>query len=258
MDIEQQPKTEKPTMPERGIALKDFVAQKRIGTEKPIADILKLVLKQNQFLSHIEVAFISPKEEPGTAGILHQIQIDKDTIIPTIFIVSEDKEHMEKLMQSRKESAKRTAQMLGIDFLDLTPTLLKQFIVAHELGHAADYIKNYETNPDYKGAEAAEEWEMHYDANLMTMPVPDYAPAELMKEMAKHNDLKSFIKAHPEISRTNEIKTLEDLLKKQELAYRTSPYESYADNFAANFLKQNAEKLNLGQLISGPKLKEAA
>jgi hypothetical protein len=245
----------------RGIPLGELVARENIEIDKSTADILKIALEQNKHLSHVEIIFVSPKEVPYTGGLFHRVQVDEQTFIPTISIVAENEKHMQKLKDTRQASAKKAAEMLGINFFDLTPRLLRQFIIAHELGHADDYVINYETNPDYTGAGAVKEWNLHYRSNLLTLPVPGWSPRALREEILQYNDLSSFLEAYPDTKKkinTNEIKTLQDLLNAQELAYRASEYERCADDFAANFLKKNAKELGIRELIRNEKIKKAA
>jgi|SRR3989338_282782 len=183
------------------IRLDELIARKDIESDKTMVDTLKLILKQNGYLSHIEVVFISPEEEPDTGGSFHRMQVDEQSFIPTIFIVSENQAHMQRLKDTRQSSVKRVAEMLGIDFSKLTPSLLRRFIIAHEIGHAADYVKNYETNPDYQGTDAAEEWDLHYEANLLNMPVPGFDPVDLREEVSKFNDIEAFLEAHPDVKK---------------------------------------------------------
>lgn len=236
---------------QRGVALRELIDQQDLRLDQATSAMLRLVLEQYGHLSHVEVVFISPEEEPDTGGFFHRVQVDTQTFVPTIFIVSEDQEHLLKLKNTRRSSVQNTADMLGIHFSHLSPNLLRQFIIAHEIGHASDYVKNYETNPDYQGSDAAEEWDLHYEANLLTMPVPGFDPVDLREEISTFGDLKEFLSVHPNVAKTintSEIKTLQDLLHAQEIAYRTSAYESYADNFATNFLKKNAERLGIAEL----------
>jgi hypothetical protein len=138
------------------------------------------------------------------------------------------------------------AELLGIDFVDLSPELLRQFIVAHEMGHASDYVKNYENNPDLSGPAVAEEWNLHYEANLLAMPVPGMDPVDLRQTAAEYADLQSFLNDYPEAVasvKQEKITCLDDLIRAQEAAYRASPYEKYADDFATEFLKNNADEL---------------
>jgi len=151
--------------------------------------------------------------------------------------------------------------MLGISLPQLSPKLLRLFIIAHEIGHASDYVKNYETNPDYEGSDAAEEWDLHYEANLLTLPVPGFDPVDLHEELSKYSGLEDFLRANPNVAKTidtSKVRTVQDLIDTQEVAYRTSAYESYADNFAAAFLKKNAVKLNIAELVGGDEYDKAA
>ncbi|PIR41968.1 MAG: hypothetical protein COV30_00890, partial [Candidatus Yanofskybacteria bacterium CG10_big_fil_rev_8_21_14_0_10_37_15] len=239
----------------RGVALRELIDRKDLGMDQTTSDMLKLMLEQFNYLAHVEVVFISPEEEPNTGGFFHKVQVDDGTFVPAIFIVSENQEHMRKLKDTRRSSVQIIADMLGIDFSQLSPILLRQFIILHEIGHANDYVKNYENNPDYQGANAAEEWDLHYEANLLTMPVPGFDPVDLREKVSRFSDLREFLDAYPNVAKKmniDEIKTLEDLLHAQEIAYRTSAYESYADNFAIDFLKNNSEKLNTALKILEP------
>lgn len=209
--------------------------------------MLELMLKQFPFLAHVKIQFVSPDDEPNTGGFFHRIKIDEHTFVPSVSIVSFDLKHMQRLIEVRKSSNQQVARLLGIDISDMTTDLLRQFIIAHEFGHATDYVRNYETNPDYYGAEAAQEWNEHYDANLFTLPVPGFDPVDLMEEIARFDNLATFFQAHPEVERIIngvEIKSLQELVEAQELAYRASAYESYADKFAVNFLKRNNNFFN--------------
>jgi len=259
MNTKEKPIFQKPEMPEKFSTLEKFAAENNTKAEKSIADMLKIMPEINKFLSEVQIAFISPKEEPETGGFFDLVQTDKKTFIPTIFIVEENNEHLEKIMKTREKSAERVAELLRIDLKDLTPKLLKRFIVAHELGHAADYIKNYANNPEYENAAA--EWDLHYEANLSGLPVPGLDPAELRRETSKFDNLKSFLKANPAAAKNinpDKIKTLKDLIIAQESAYRDTPYEKYADNFAAKFLKKHANRLGIVQLTKRKKMKKAA
>lgn len=209
--------------------------------------MLELMLEQFPFLTHVQIQFVSPDDEPNTGGFFHRVKIDEHTFVPSVSIVSFDSEHMQRLIEVRKSSNQQVARLLGIDISEITTDLLRQFIIAHEFGHATDYVRNYETNPDYQGAKAAQEWNAHYDANLFTLPVPGYDPVDLMEEIYHFDTLDAFYQAHPEVEHVIngvEIKSFQELAEAQELAYRASAYENYADQFAVNFLKRNSNFFN--------------
>jgi len=239
------------TILKKGITLSELLTQKDIEHDETAIKELRLILEQNQHLSHVGVVFILPQKEPNTGGVFRRVKIDENTVIPTVFIVSEDADHIKKLFNTRRSSAERIAKLLGINFEDMSPKLLRQFIIAHEFGHANDYVRNYEENPDYKGAEAAEEWGVHYEMNLQTMPVRGLDPVELQEEIANFQNLADFLNTYPEETKTinrDIIKSLEDLVKAQEQAYRSSEYERYADKFAIDFIRKNVQALNVTEL----------
>lgn len=247
---DQAPKQEIPEInsepPLRGTPLYELVKKESSLFDADTIKALSLILEQNPHLKHVEVIKISPEEEPDTGGYFHRVKIDENTFIPSISIVSKNAEHMERILETRKASAQRVADMLEINFSDLTPDLLKQFIISHELGHASDYVKNYETNPKNQNGDAAEEWQLHYEANLLNMPVPGFDPVDLRHEISYFDNLDQFLEVYPN-TRTayngKKITTFPDLMQAQEQAYRDSAYESYADNFATNFLKRNKKEL---------------
>lgn len=215
-----------------------------------LAKIIRLAKEQHPHLECVQTVFIPPVDEPNTGGFFNTVVTEDRNIVPTIFIVSEENgEHTQNLMSARQASAKMASEMLGISFKDMSPRLLKMFIIAHELGHAADYVINYLTNPEYKNTNDADEaWNLHYVVNLYSLPIPELDPPQLSEELERAGSLSRFIQMHPESTRTieiNQVKTSQDLLNLQEHAYRASIYEQYADNFATAFLKRNAEALDI-------------
>lgn len=232
--------------PKRGLPLSELVQKESALFDEDTLKTLSLIFEENPHLSNIEVFKISPKDEPNTGGYFHRLKINENTFIPSIFIVEKDDEHMKKILKTREPSARRVAELLGINFSDLTPDLLRQFIISHELGHASDYVKNYENNPKNEGGDAANEWNLHYEANLTNLPVPGFDPVDLRYEFQYFDTLEQFIEAYPDTRTTFDSKrvtTLSELLRLQEQAYRESEYERYADNFATDFLKKNKDKL---------------
>lgn len=234
----------------RGISLVEYFEQEHDDSQT--SRFLEQMVKENPFLSDVEVIFISADKEPNTGGVFDIRKVDETTYTPTIFIVENDAQHTAKILQDRKSSNEIVASLLGMEFEKLTPELLRLFIIAHELGHATDYIKNYESNPSYANvAEASEEWDMHYEVNLSSLPVPHFDPAQLTEKIAGYSNIKEFVIDYPEAKsyvQSEEITTLEQLLHDQEVAYRNSPYEKYADNFAAKFLKKNAQEIGIPEL----------
>jgi hypothetical protein len=147
--IQIKPKPENESFePGRGIALKELVKKAGSKLEQPIQELLILLLEQHENLADIEITPVSPKLEPNTGGVFDKYYMEDGTIIPTVFIVEDKDGHMRKMMQNRKKSVLMVAEMLGIEPEEMSPEILKQFIVAHEFGHATDYVKNYQNNPE--------------------------------------------------------------------------------------------------------------
>lgn len=215
-------------------------------TDDETLSLLELIAEQNPALAHVEVHFVNPEDEPNTGGFFRRIQTDENKVTPAIFIVEKNSAHLNKLLRSRRSSAEIIAGLLGIEFKNLTPDTLRKFIICHELGHATDYIKNYELNPELTNNQAADEWDMHYQSILMTMPVPCLNPAQLKIESKRYINAASFLRTRPDV--VGKYASISELQHAQEVAYRESSYEKYADNFAANFIKQNALKLKISEL----------
>ncbi len=236
----------------QGIPIAKLIEQESSKVNPEIRNFFSLIYDQNPSLSNIRVDYVTPEDEPGTGGYLELVEIRKDVFVPTIFVMPGQDGHMKNLMKSRRSSAEIAANMLGIAFEKMTPRLLGLFIMAHELGHVTDYIRNYELNSDYKGAEAAEEWRIHYDLNLLALPVSGLDPSGLRQEINNFRNLDEFLIKFPDTKRgidPEKVKSLDDLLHEQEIAYRSMPYENYADNFAVNFLKRNAQELKISELL---------
>ncbi len=234
------------TLHRRGIPLQEYVAQEQ--SDQSIANLLRLALEQHPRLSGVEIQLISPEQEPDTGGLFHAVQIDKDHQVPTISIVTKDNQHLEQLFKNRRTSVEAVATLLGIKPEDMTPDLLRSFIIAHELGHASDYFTNYVTEDAQDKASAGENWFIDYDLNLIVLPVSGLDPAKLRSRLARYSSLENFIGAYPQVRAYIEekgITSLEGLQQAQERAYKESTFEQYADTFATDFLKKNAQVLGI-------------
>lgn len=236
---------------QKGVKLAEIIENNSIEIDASMLEMLKILLEEYDYFADVEVKMISPEEEPNTGGYFKRIQIDEDTYIPRIVLVRANEEHMTRIKETRQASSQRVADLLGIDVEQLTPELLRKFIIAHELGHTKDYIQNYAKNPDYQGVEASQEWDWHYQQNLMSLPVPGLDPVDLREALSHFQNLEEFLEENPHIRKrinVNTTNTLESLLQEQETAYRNSPYEHYADDFAATFLREHARQLKLSAL----------
>lgn len=236
----------------KAIKISEVSSSPEFKTDDETLSLLELVVKQNPALAHVEVHFVNPEDEPNTGGFFRRIQTDENTVTPAIFIVEKDRTHLNNLLRLRRSSAEIVAGLLGIEFRNLTPDTLRKFIICHELGHATDYVNNYESNPELTNNQAADEWDMHYQSVLMTLPVPGLNPAQLKVESRKYVNVASFLKTRLDMDggkKQTNYASIGELQHAQEVAYRESSYENYADNFAADFIKGNAVKLNILELV---------
>lgn len=209
--------------------------------------LLLLITKEHPYLAEVEIVLVNPLTEPDTAGYFHQVRRGKN-FVPTVHIVEKDEAHLDQLMKTRRFSVQQVAALLGIKPSTITPNTLRLFIVAHEMGHAKDYIRNYATNPAYSPKEADEAWDLHYESNLSVLPIEGLDPSELHELVRKYEALDDLLSDYPSwlaILETLSITNLEDLIRAQEIAYRSSEYERYADEFATQTLLNNRDLLEL-------------
>lgn len=244
---ESEPQME--TFPKE-VSLQEYLKQE--NDDLSVFNLLKQMVRVNPFLANVKIVFISHDTEPNTGGTFDIVKVDEHALAPIISIVENNKEHMERVLRERRSSIELVARKLGIPFEKMTPELLRIFIISHELGHASDYIKNYQLNPNYGSVEGAvEDWNVHYEATISSLPVSDLDPSQLKDRLNKYSSIKEFIADFPETRiDTQKITSLGQLLHEQEVAYRNSPYEKYADDFAANFLKNNARQIGLLELAA--------
>jgi hypothetical protein len=201
-----------------------------------IKRVFEFFLEEYPTLADLRLGFISGETEIETGGYFKVETPDEKTILPIIFLTSSGQKRIEKLFSSRRRSVEICAQLLGLEIEQITPELLNLFIIAHELGHAVDFWKNY-LSSNVNPKSAYEEWRDHYDLNLDTLPVRGMSPADLTARLSSEIDLDGLIQQHPEIGRLN-VRSANDVLALQEEAYRALPHERFADNLAADFLKR--------------------
>ncbi len=206
----------------------------RLG-ENAIA-LLQKILVRHPELANITVEFISTSEEPYTGGVFDVISHDEYGLVPIIYIVEKEEGHLMNILKTRQGSIEIMAKKLGIAKEEVTIDVLQNFILSHELGHAYDFIKNYqETN-------RANEWTSHYESNLAILPVPGIDPVDLRNELSLFKSIDEYYMSDKDLQKNIERtcgyvpKTQEELLALQEKAYRQSPFELYADDFAVKML----------------------
>lgn len=146
-----------------------------------------------------------------------------------------------KLKQTRTDAVKSMARLLGVPFERLDAAVIEAFILLHEAGHAHDYFANFageDDAPDYE--EVTKMWDANSNMQLETLPIPGFNPSVLRYEIEERGGLAEWRQRDPKFDAACvalKIQTAEELIRKQETAYRALPKEEYADAFAAKTLK---------------------
>ena len=217
-----------------------------------LSKMLALVFREYPELRNTKIETFTPTDNFDAGGFYEFEEGENGDPIPKICISEGDAELLRPLLEIRKSSVAINAEMLGLDSKDITPQLLQYFIIAHELGHIKDYKINFEGDPDLNGWEAVDEMNYQRDAVLTTLPVPNMSPTYLARELDGLASVEGVVERFPELQKYHDFEdlvTVEDVLAAQEEAYRSSAPESYADEFAVNFLRSYGEELGIHRLI---------
>lgn len=143
-------------------------------------------------------------------------------------VTGDNLEHYQRLMDSRKISARSAAEMLGIIPENMKPELLRLFIFFHEIGHAEDYITHY-----MKDGNGPDKWTERSRREMSSLPIPGINPSRLRVIIEQNQEtLPEAIQVR--IREEGESQVIED----QERAYRELPKEKYADEFAASSVRK--------------------
>lgn len=220
--------------------------------EKTSVDRLtELLFEKFPQLKDVQVRRFVPEDDFDAGGFYDFEEID-GKVVPLIFISEGDSELLRPLLEIRRASIQVNADLLGIDVYSVTPQLLQMFIIAHEFGHIKDYVGNYESNPILEGWAAVEEMDSHRQAVLYSLPIPNLNPTHLAGELDGMLSIKEVLIKYPDLKKHPKfasIKSVADLLQIQEQEYRLSVPEKYADDFAAEFMRDNAAELGIDDLF---------
>lgn len=134
-------------------------------------------------------------------------------------------EHYERLLKERRASVESNMQRMGFDGAALDAKWLAGFIFLHELGHIVDYIRNY---PDYEAKM------QQRTAEMATLPFPGRNPVEMLSILQQPDGKVWFDKAKDTLQKKYGVDSIESFVALQDRAYRATPMESYADQFAAD------------------------
>ncbi len=204
--------------------------------------------KENPQLSTVHVEDVSARSDATfefTAGDFVPPARTQDK--PKIRIATADVGSLENMLTTREASVRIIAELLDLPFEKISKELLLAFILAHEAGHAQDFVTNYQDVGSDKLANS-NVWTDQYIEQLDTLPVPRLTPSDLKNTINNSGGYVRFCARFsllPQRLADRGITSEEQLLVAQERAYRSLPRESYADQFAASHIKQHAVRLGL-------------
>lgn len=219
--------------------------------------LLSIVRKEYPELADVELKVFSPEDEFDGGGYYKFFEDADGQPLPVICISAGDPRFLAPLMAIRRSSIEINAEMLGIEYEKMTLELLQLFIIAHEFGHIKDFKINFQADSNLQGWEAVDIMEYQRDAVLSMLPAKNISPTHLASKLRDAKTLEDAIKLFPEIMvypKFHEIKSVGDLLRAQEIEYRSSPPESYADTFAAGLLLQHAKELGISEILEMDRL----
>ncbi|MBI4119354.1 MAG: hypothetical protein HY456_00720 [Parcubacteria group bacterium] len=147
---------------------------------------------------------------------------------PEIEIGRGGPEQFALLKKTREAAVRAMAELLQIPFEQIDGAAIQRFIFFHEAGHADDFLEHY-----YRAAGTA--WKQKSDAEMMTLPLPGFAPAEIQEAIKAAGSFDAWRTKDQYIAEwcdSNNITDADQLIAVQENAYRKLPKESFADRFA--------------------------
>lgn len=207
--------------------------------DKELQEIWRRVLINHPELSNVEIIIPENSQLAYTGGEF--LLPDDDNLNPAIVVLPASDSIYERLKTERPLAIKIAADLLGRQVEEMSGEDIKKFIFLHEIGHVYDFLKNFESDPQIGKDYAIDAWNMLREEQLASLPVPGLDPNDLAVALEGAKDLSEFVKNNSGLEvRLGELKinTIKELLFAQEMGYRNTPKESFADRFAANFLRK--------------------
>jgi len=158
-----------------------------------------------------------------------------------------------ELMDKMSVSFAIIAERIGISFEELRahPEIYVIFAFFHEMGHARHFFnklvkESREVSDPIHAANILDRQEMN--EQLDTLPAPGYSPSGLF-ELERKGLLHKYRLQFEEDFRKLGIESDDDLLSKQQIAYKNLPIERDADAFATHFIRIVWKDLGLDKIV---------
>lgn len=231
----------------------DIAKGKDAGFSESLQFFFSIVLRDFSYLACVEVELLPLEGEDVPVGYYDIVENEKGAMVPRIYFQFGDQDLLKSIIRKRFRAIEMNAELLAIDSKSVTPELLQLFIIGHELGHAHDFIVNYQANSGSDGWEAAQQMKQKKQEALHMLPAQNMSPRQLADAIESCSCLDEVAAAVPSICdhpRSEEILSLKHLLEIHEEEYRYSSPERCADKFAAKIIRENAESLGFTDLFS--------
>jgi hypothetical protein len=248
--VEQEPIQSKKSDLDRTRSITEILESSPERVDPEVRQLMELFVREYPQAVEIGLELFHPTDA-FDAGGFYEIREEADHMVPVIFISEGGHERLQSLIPIRKTSIDINAHLLGIKPEQMTTRLLHRFILAHELGHAMDFIRNYRQEHE-DDREAKEEMSYHRELGKATLPVPGISPTHLARELSTLHTRTEVVERFPALAQHplfSTLATVEDILRLQEQEYRATPQERYADEFAKQFLTLHAVELGFPELI---------
>jgi hypothetical protein len=181
-----------------------------------------------------KLAYASPNWAKTNTGGQHEIHIRLGSL-------DEEMKHLNNVMSQIPAGFNKMLERLGVSPEDATPELLYAFTVFHEMGHVSQYFDNEADPTAYIAATKKER---------LTLPIAKATTSAIINPDTPIR--KAIDEQWPIVSEQLGVRSLEELVTLQAIAYRNLPKEADADRFAVDVFRSNP--LLLDRLMS-PNLK---
>lgn len=224
----------------------------RLSRRQELAEVLENVdtdyqaaylaaLEDFPHLDQMQVESATAQQYPvleHTGGFWRRPQTSGEA--PKIVVNMEQNQHYERLLVDRELSARKSAEVIGIDFevMKQHPNILKLFIFLHEIGHVEDYITNFQKKSESDGSDPVQTNLEKRNQEMATLPIPGTNPPQA-KQMFDKGELQLYYTKYAQHYQSVGIMSAEALLRAQEIAYHELPSESYADQRAGEILRKH-------------------
>jgi len=224
----------------------------RLSRRQELAEVLENVdedyqaaylaaLEDFPHLDQMQIEAATSQQYPAlkyTGGFWRKPQSGADA--PKIVVNMEQNRHYEQLLIDREISARKSAEVIGLDFevMKEHPNILKLFIFLHEIGHVEDYITNFRKKSESDGSDPVQARLEKRNQEMATLPIPGASPP-FARQMYDSGELQTYYAKYQQHYRRIGLWSVDDLLDANETAYHELPTERYADQRAGEILRKH-------------------